>query len=87
MSEKLQHKDSLIFHRRVQFLLVFHSIRLWKEMFKNFNTLKHVKLAAILSRLPVTVELTFTEQANSYDGHYSIIWPHVYLEAWSPFHI
>jgi len=56
-------------------------------MFKNFNTLKHVKLAAILSRLPVTVELTFTEQANSYDGHYSIIWPHVYLEAWSPFHI
>ena len=34
-----------------------------------------MKLAIVLSRPLVTIELTFTEQANSYDiihGHYSI---------------
>ena len=49
-----------------------------------------MKLTTLVSRPPVTVGLTFTGLANSYDDvqcHYSIIRPLVYLESRPRFHI
>jgi hypothetical protein len=81
-------RQSLILHHRVQFCTIVHNIRLWNELLKNVNALKHVNLTAVLSRPPATAEHTNTEQANSCyitHGHYSITWPHVYLEDWPHF--
>jgi hypothetical protein len=68
-------------------ILHFYCIRN-KQVYRNVCTVLPVKLATLVSRLPVIVGHIFMEPANSYDiihGRYSITWPPAYLESWPQF--
>jgi hypothetical protein len=62
-------------------MLTFYKADVYNCSELSYNdTVKPVKLATLVSQLPITVGHTFTEPENSYDimhGHYSISQPPV----------